>query len=308
MVSRRNHKASSHQKMKLKASAPAVSVAERSLLLDAPTPVRLQLGAFERVNLVLVGCGGTGSHLASGLCALACELRERNIAVQLIFVDPDRVELKNVGRQLFTRADIGKPKAQVLAQRVMQAFGVVVNVYVAPIQKSVGRIETAQGPLTLLIGAVDNPAARAYLCELVAKAGGAVWWLDCGNENHSGQIALGNCTEAAQLKNSVQLGMTQQLPAPNLVYPDLLETPRVKKSKNASCAELTAAGEQGLMANRLVAAWALSLLNDFLIAREIQYFALAFNARTGGATPHYLDVPTLARVTGLGEKQLQGAT
>ncbi len=298
MVRKRNPKPSTHQKQ---IPTPALS-----LLLDAPTPVRLQLRAFERVNLILVGCGGTGSHLVSGLGALACELRERSIAVQLIFVDPDKVEQKNVGRQLFTRADIGKPKAQVLAQRVMQAFGIVVETYVAPLENCVTRIESADDNLTLIIGAVDNPAARAYICKLVGDAHGNVWWLDTGNENHSGQIALGNCAKAAQLKGSVQLGMTQNLPAPNLVYPDLLETPRVKKSKGASCAELTATGEQGLMVNRLVAAWALSLLYDFLIAREIQSFALAFNARTGGTKPYSLDVPTLAQVTGLSETQLSG--
>lgn len=304
MVRRRNPKPSPDRKIKsARANTPKSSL---SLLLDAPTPVRLQLPSYERVNLILVGCGGTGSHLASGLGALVCELRDRNAAVQLTFIDPDSVEPKNVGRQLFTRADIGKPKAQVLALRIMQAFGIVVDVFTTPIQECVSHIVSPPGNLTLILGAVDNPAARSHISKIVGDANGNAWYLDCGNENFSGQIALGNCTKAAQLKNSVQLGMTQNLPAPNLVYPDLLQTPRVKKARNASCAELTAAGEQGLMINRLIAAWALSLLFDFLIMREILYFALAFNACSGGTTPYYLDLQTLERVTGLSEMQLRG--
>lgn len=275
-------------------------------LLKLPDPIHLQIPNFKRVSITLCGCGGTGSQMMSGLGALALALRERDIRTDITFVDPDRVEEKNVGRQLFTRADIGKPKAQVLAERMLVAYGLPVAPMVYTFADTTRLAVDDTEALPLLIGAVDNPAARAAMDDMVKRCKGQLWWLDCGNSNASGQVALGNVAEAKRMKGSVALGLTDRLPAPSLVYPDLVQTPKVKKPKRAaSCAELTAAGEQSLMVNRLVAAWACQLLYDFLILREVKWFALAFNASWGGTTTYPLDAPTLARATGLTEAQLK---
>lgn len=280
-------------------------------LLAIPEPLHFVMPQFNAVNLVLVGCGGTGSHLASGLGALACELRERGAstgsAVALTFVDPDRVEPKNVGRQLFTRADIGRNKAHALAERIAAAYGVPVTVFDTPAQEL--DIAFAKNALNLIIGAVDNHSARRVLHDSVAGADGKLFWLDAGNENHSGQIVLGNVVDARKFKHSVEMGMLGALPAASLVYPEIIKAPKRPNghaARNASCAELTAAGEQSLMINRLVAAWALSLLYDFLLARDVKYFALAFNAQTGGTRTYPLDLPTLCEVTGLRANELNG--
>lgn len=270
-------------------------------LLAVPEPLHFVMPQFDAVNLVLVGCGGTGSHLASGLGALAVELKARNLAVSLSFVDHDTVEPKNVGRQLFTPADIGRNKAHVLAERITSAYRLPVNVFDKPIQ-DLDLVLTKTATLNLLVGAVDNHAARRALHDSVAGADGKLFWLDCGNENHSGQIVLGNVVDARNFKRSVQMHMLGALPAASLVYPEIVKAPKRpigRTPRNASCAELTAAGEQSLMINRLVAAWALSLLHDFLIARAVTYFALALNARTGGTRVYNLDLPTLSEVTGL---------
>jgi molybdopterin/thiamine biosynthesis adenylyltransferase len=83
---------------------------KKNLLSSAPTPIRLHIPDFRRVAVTLVGCGGTGSHIASGLVALQAALDERDIILDAVLMDPDIVEQKNVGRQLFAFADIGKPK------------------------------------------------------------------------------------------------------------------------------------------------------------------------------------------------------
>lgn len=58
--------------------------------------------------IYIIGCGGVGSFLAPTLCMLS---GKENITL----VDGDNLETKNLNRQLFTEADIGKNKAEALA-------------------------------------------------------------------------------------------------------------------------------------------------------------------------------------------------
>jgi molybdopterin/thiamine biosynthesis adenylyltransferase len=52
-------------------------------------------------TIVLVGCGGTGGILTESLCRLLIGTE----ASVLCFVDPDRVEARNVVRQTFDLAE-----------------------------------------------------------------------------------------------------------------------------------------------------------------------------------------------------------
>ncbi|MFJ8541436.1 HesA/MoeB/ThiF family protein [Streptomyces sp. NPDC093586] len=64
-----------------------------------------------RSRVTVLGVGGTGSHAAWALAAVGVGT--------LHLVDPDRVELSNLTRQaLYTEADLGRPKAQVAAERL----------------------------------------------------------------------------------------------------------------------------------------------------------------------------------------------
>lgn len=262
-------------------------------LTQSAAPLLLQLPAFTRVNLTLVGCGGTGSHIASGLISLKLALDDKGIACNIQLVDADTVEQKNVGRQLFSMGDIGKPKAAVIANRLMSAYGIPISATNRMID--VRDTFTMPGCFNVVIGAVDNPAAREMISKQVKAAKGALWWLDCGNERHSGQVAVGNACSISDVLGSVALGLVDRLPAPHVVYPDLVATPKAKPKRTTrqSCAELTASGEQGLMVNRMVAAWATAMLNDLLIARDLKYFSLAFDLRWGGCKAHAIDLPTL---------------
>ncbi len=276
---------------------------KNNLLSSTPTPIRLHIPDFTRVAVTLVGCGGTGSHIASGLVAIADALAERDIRLYATLLDPDVVEERNVGRQLFAQGDVGKFKSHIIADRLNAAFGTRFGALARAVQPEY--LFWNADALTLVIGAVDNPAARRMIAKAVAESEGHLWWLDCGNENHSGQIALGNIVDVDNLRGAVALGMIDRLPAPALVYPALLKTPRQKHTRRAaSCAELTASGEQSLMVNRIVAAWACQLLATFLITREVKWFALALDLAWGGTRAYTLDMPTLVEVTGLKADQL----
>ena len=274
---------------------------QSNLLTQTASPVQLRVPDFKRVTITLVGCGGTGSHIASGLVSIAQALRDRSIAVDLSFIDPDRVEVKNVGRQLFSAGDVGEAKAEVLAGRLNAAFGERIMSAV----RGVDALDLLPSPtvrdvLHIVIGAVDNPAGRAIIADVVKSANGQLWWLDAGNENHSGQVLLGNTATNAALRGAIALGMVDRLPAPNLMYPDLVKTPKAKKTKRgSSCAELTASGEQSLMINRLMAAYALSMLTDFLVTRDLRYFGVALDQQWGGLRTYTIDAPTIAEACGL---------
>ena len=86
----------------------------QALVIDPVIPFLVP--PAERVSICLVGCGGTGSFLARDLARLAVHCRETGgPQISLNFLDDDRVEPKNIGRQLFAAADVGKNKAEVLA-------------------------------------------------------------------------------------------------------------------------------------------------------------------------------------------------
>lgn len=73
-------------------------------------------------NVVIFGLGGTGARVASLICQqLVSEEMTKNVRV--VLVDGDEVEHKNCRRQLFLPSDVGKNKAEVIAERYRRAFG-----------------------------------------------------------------------------------------------------------------------------------------------------------------------------------------
>ncbi|MFO7736765.1 MAG: sulfur carrier protein ThiS adenylyltransferase ThiF [bacterium] len=59
----------------------------------------------------IAGCGGLGSHVADSLT--------RAGTGKLVIADYDRVELSNLNRQLYFRKDVGRLKAEVLRERLL---------------------------------------------------------------------------------------------------------------------------------------------------------------------------------------------
>lgn len=215
------------------------------ITLQVPQPFDFHQAISE---VVLCGCGGTGSQVARTLCRVIFDLRRRgHHTPTLKFVDPDLVEAKNVGRQMFTNADLGKPKAAVLSTRFNLAMGLNITAYIEPFdaEKHTSRYGT------LVVGCVDNHLARIEL----SKARGI--WLDCGNERTSGQVCVGNTSTLADVQRCIKSGQFTHLPNAGLLFPSLLElapTPEPSPAPllTASCADLVEAGDQALIVNDMV--------------------------------------------------------
>ncbi|MFN8472131.1 MAG: ThiF family adenylyltransferase [Anaerolineae bacterium] len=212
-------------------------------------------------TIVLVGCGGTGSFLAESVCRLLI-----GRTADLYLVDMDRVEEHNIGRQAFGAEDLGRFKAQVLAERLARRFARTVGYSVQPYDRArhsevFGR---QSGQLKLLIGAVDNSAARRAMAATL-DGRSDVLWLDCGNGRNSGQVLLGNATRPEMLRGAFlpQQGICRALPAPSLQRPDLLDAPPAPQPA-LDCAAAMAISEQGGTVNQAVAAIAASFVEKLL--------------------------------------------
>lgn len=199
-------------------------------------------------EVVLVGCGGTGSQVARTICRVVYDLRRRgHHTPSLKFVDPDTIERKNVGRQMFTEADIGKNKATTLASRFNLAMGLGIVAYPEPFDAE----KHASRYGTLVVGCVDNHLARLALSQVSGL------WIDCGNERTSGQVCIGNTSDPADVRRCIKSDQFTHLPNAALLFPQLLEPepalqPIPAPHPAASCADLVEVGDQAMLTNDLV--------------------------------------------------------
>jgi PRTRC genetic system ThiF family protein len=225
-------------------------------------------------EIVLVGLGGTGAQIARSVARLAYDMGRARLHVPTVrFIDPDTVEEKNIGRQLFSYGDLGQNKARCLAARFNAALGLSIAAIDQPFD---AERHVTHAHSTLLIGAVDNEAARREL----AQVEGALW-LDNGNHTHAGQVILGNVGDLEVMLRHIdgKEGVYAHLPNAALLFPQLLEPEPIPESvpetqdTGLSCAELIVVGEQGLFVNDLIASIAAQYLWRILYRQPIYTFA-----------------------------------
>ena len=78
----------------------------------------------DKVSVALIGCGGIGSTMLSCLAKLHHVLVKLDKpGLQVTVFDDDVVSESNIGRQLFSEADIGDNKAICLVNRINRCYG-----------------------------------------------------------------------------------------------------------------------------------------------------------------------------------------
>lgn len=264
------------------------------------------LPVYKQVELYLVGCGGTGSWLAPSLCRIARTLNEKGKATNLIFIDPDVVEQKNVLRQNFCDAEIGLNKAQTLALRYSLSWRVSIEALPALFNPEIIARDYYQREhkLKIIIGCVDNTIARQSIAQSLSQyqswhtrdVATELWWLDCGNHTNSGQVLIGShlSTEIDVYKFH-ELGCIK-LPAPCLQHPELLKPKPEELSKNAiSCAELALLNAQSLTINQRMAAEAASYLVQ-LVTGKLNRLATYIDLNSGFATSTFITEDAIAKI------------
>ena len=242
---------------------------------------RVVLGEINRFRILVVGAGGTGSTLALFLAGLAFHARQQGIEVDLTLVDHVVVELKNCGRQAVSlqAALVGNvPKVADLALRLNAAYGL--DIVAWPQAVTAARIHAwmrdgrrGRACAHLMIGCVDNHLARREMAQGVAEQNGRLWAIDCGNEQHSGQVLIGNLAPGMKVQID-PLGLCNGLPSPYVQEPDLL-APDSHPAAH-SCAEMALAETQSVMVNRMAATIAAQYTAVFVLQKQILQMGTRF--------------------------------
>ena len=259
---------------------------------------RVILGDVTQFRILLVGCGGTGSTLTLFLAGLAFHAQQKGIDVDLTLVDPDVVEMKNCGRQAVSvqAALAGNiPKVADLSLRLNAAYGLAMTAWPVRYEVALARdwydYQTSAATCAhLIIGCVDNHLGRQQMAETVAGFNGRIWAIDCGNEQHNGQVLIGNLAELKPIRID-KLGLCSGLPSP-YVQESALLTPDPEPDA-LSCAEMALAETQSLMVNRLTATIAAQYVTTFVLQRQICYMATYFGLEPPTATSRLITITNL---------------
>jgi PRTRC genetic system ThiF family protein len=219
-------------------------------------------------TVTIVGLGGTGAQIARSAARILYDMKVRRMHIpQLVLIDGDTVEVKNVGRQLYTAADVGQPKAHILMRRFNCALGLNTISIAEPLNAE-KHFERHSGGI--VIGAVDNHLARLEL----SRVKNAVW-IDSGNHYAAGQVSIGNTDDRELMQRHLDRkdGKYPYLPNAALVFPQLLEPePAPQPTQPVSCAELVEEGSQHLLINDWVAVVAAQYLFKLLHRAPITSF------------------------------------
>lgn len=223
-------------------------------------------------TIAVVGCGGTGAHVARLIARIIFDMKRRHMQSipDLLLIDPDKVEPKNIGRQLFSHAEVGEYKAITIMRRLNAALNI--SCTALPEAVKPGMLSDAK----IIVGCVDNHMARQTIAASVDKSTHYhEWtptvWIDAGNHRTNGQVIIGNTNHLRNVKPDKN-GKYPHLPMPSLLFPALLEPDPETDTKGLSCAELLELGEQDLLVNDWMGIVAAQYVKQLLYMQPITTF------------------------------------
>jgi PRTRC genetic system ThiF family protein len=232
------------------------------------------------IRILVVGCGGNGSALVSGLPYLHQALlafgHPGGLAVTII--DPDTVSETNCVRQPFCRTEIGFPKAVVLAHRLNLFWGLNWQGMQAQIQQV-----KKNSDVDFVIGCVDTRKARRAIDKWVLQSR-VLYWLDLGNNASNGQFVLG------QPRNSTNRKRKNRLPTVAELYPEIMSV-NGREDDQPSCSAAEALTRQEPFINQSLAYQALAMLTHLLRHGSLSYQGGFCNLATGQVAPLPIGTP-----------------
>lgn len=233
------------------------------------------------VTVFLVGCGGTGSQILTGLGRLHTSLLAlgHRHGLKVVVYDEDNVSEANVGRQLFYPQDVGQNKATVLVTRVNAAFGT--RWQAMPCRFTEGTSTNHSYGAKIVIGCVDTRASRRAIlgyCRRVRTD----YWLDLGNRAGDGQVVLGE-----PLGNQ-QKDWHMRLPTVVELFPSVLDED-APEDDLPSCSLAEALEKQELFINQGIATHGLQLLWTMFRRGVLDHSVIFVNLNTGRVNPLPID-------------------
>lgn len=160
---------------------------------------RLKTTAFV---IVVVGAGGTGTYFLKEIGRFIASLKDRKKNVIVISADGDVYEVKNCDRQACLPEDAGRNKAEVMAEALVDSFGIESISYPHYINSvddignlfnyGAGMLKSKSGMscyniIPVLVGCVDNVACRRLMIEYYESAETLAYY-DAGNGFADGNV------------------------------------------------------------------------------------------------------------------------
>ncbi len=212
----------------------------------------------EPVEIMLVGAGGTGSSLLTGLGQINHALLElgHRTGLRVIVVDPDVVSPSNIGRQMFSKFDIGESKARILVERINRFYGI--HWLSSPYFFNEDTIGQHYMP-DMIISCTDTVSSRRLIKNVLEDEIrswddiSGIYWLDTGNNANSGQVILSTIGLIEQGKT----GGINWLPDIFYFFPDLTDD---QFANQPSCSMNDALQKQDLFINRTISNYALDII------------------------------------------------
>jgi PRTRC genetic system ThiF family protein len=246
------------------------------------------------VRIALIGCGGNGSQMLTGLARLNHAITALgHPGLQVKVFDPDTVSEANMGRQLFGAFDVGASKAHVLVNRINAFFGL-------NWEAVHGRYDDDHRQFGMAIACVDSARARHEIYHKL-KRYGVHYLMDLGNRAADGQVLLGELfTGRAGMAAPANSAL---LPSPYEVLPELVDL-QAKEDDTPSCGLAEALERQELFVNQSIVTPALSILWEFFRHGKLTWHGAFVNLRTGSMRPLNVREPAPAD----DKPQLEGTT
>lgn len=218
---------------------------------------------IEKLEIAVIGAGGTGSYVLQGLAKLNLALPELVYGSEGIHVDvydPDIISETNVVRQLFRQNEVGDYKSKVLVENINRFYGYNWFAYNTKYQ--------SDKSYDLLIICVDNMDARReiYNADYNFHRKESFYIVDYGNGEDFGQILLNQYLVRPKK-------LAWELPKGYLDIQDNPEEP--------SCSIAQALGRQKMFINPVIANLGLDLIYDLLTKPVITKQGIYLDLREG---------------------------
>ncbi|MDJ1470215.1 PRTRC system ThiF family protein [Xanthocytophaga flava] len=248
------------------------------------------LNPTHKVSVTLIGVGGTGSQVLSGLARMHLAMvKLGHPGLHVIAYDADIVSEANVGRQLFSPSDLGFNKAILLISRINRFYGL--SWEAIPVNYTKKYVSANHiSPSNILITCVDTAKARLEISKIYTDSMTVFhnsfykpfYWMDYGNSHSTGQVILGTVRPIQQPKSVNKLYET--LPTVTDMFPDLINADD-DVQQGPSCSLAEALSKQDLLINSTLAQFGIALLWKMFREVRISYHGAFINLSTFMVNP-----------------------
>ena len=246
-----------------------------------------------RYRIAVVGAGGTGSHFVARFSQFLATFSSDRIATEVVLIDGDVVEEKNLERQVFVAEDVLSNKAEALAKAVFETYGLEFLSFpkyldtdddLADAFSTLSDKVYAGGKsyqlINVLIGCCDNHRCRQVMEAWFKKQTNAIY-IDAANEFSEGEVVT-----------AIKVNSKLIAPPRSFYFPEVLKA-KGKRRSEESCGVVNKTAPQHLATNAEAANIMLAIMSQLFssgkIAGGVVYFdtfgfSKVFRRYEGGVT------------------------